>query len=561
MSYSFLLEMAWKSAAISGAVLALAMLLRSRSAADRGALLRVGVVTLLLLPVVSLLLPSLIVETAAPEAAPVAARVPEPAALLAASAAPATALPDGASLAAPGSMTPMAASADLTGDWNDPGILFLLLYVGGLLMVGGRLAIGVRALARWTAEAADVECGQWQAALARAASGRGVRLLVSDEVKSPLSWGWRRPAILLDPDTLRRPDDADAILAHEVAHIVRGDWPSLICSRVAVALFWFNPLVWRLDREVAQQAEEAADSYAIARVEPTRYAQTLLDWARTSGGLVPANAMAGSEHGLARRVRALLDGRAGRRSGSVWTFAAMAACAAIAAPVAALEFVPQAPEAPELPDSVETPEGPAAPAAPEFEAADAPLATVPLAPAPPVRASLVAPSAPIAHPTPVAAPAPAAAPAPPRPPIASLQALAFAPRVPAPVIDEKAIQAEVDAAVAEAMRTSVNVRIDAERIAADAQRAADAALAGSAHGMLAGADGMERGADRMREEARRLRDRNYRERQIAKEAARGHRVTHEDLLEAAEGMEEGAQGMREGAREMRQAAREMRRRS
>ncbi|PSJ40494.1 M56 family metallopeptidase [Allosphingosinicella deserti] len=566
MSYSFLLEMAWKSAAISGAVLLLALLLRSRSAADRGALLRVGIVMLLLLPAVSLLMPSLVVETAATETAPVAASEAAP---VLASPAAATALPDGASLAAPGALTAMSAEGSAAGDWNDPGILFLLLYVGGLLMVGGRLAIGIGTLARWTREAAEVECLAWRTALGRAAADRDIRLLVSDDVRSPLSWGVRRPVILLDPDTLRRHDDADAILAHEVAHIVRGDWLSLIGSRIAVALFWFNPLVWRLDREVAQQAEEAADSYAVARVEPTRYAQTLLDWARVSGGLVPANAMAGSEHGLARRVRALLDGRAGRRSGSFWTFAAMAACAAVAAPVAALEFVPQAPEpveADEAPDAVEAAGAPQAPDAPT-------LGTVPIPPAPPLR------SARPGHPAPPAAPAPATPavaagaatpPTSPSPParISSLHALAFAPRHPEPIIDEKAIQAEVDAAVADAMRTSVTVRIDAERIAAnaeriaaDAQRAAETALAGSAHGMLAGADGMDRGAEKMRAEARKLRNRDYREREIARQAARGHHVTHDDLLEAADGMEEGAEGMREGAREMRQAAKEMRRRS
>jgi hypothetical protein len=62
----------------------------------------------------------------------------------------------------------------------------------------------------------------------------------------------------------------------------------------------------------------------------------------------------------------------------------------------------------------------------------------------------------------------------------------------------------------------------------------------------------------MEEQARRFRDRGYREQIIAREAARGHRVTHEQLLEAAEGMEEGARGMRDGAREMREAAQRMR---
>ena len=100
--------------------------------------------------------------------------------------------------------------------------------------------------------------------------------MVSDAVPSPLSWGWRNPVILIDPDTLDEPEEAAAILAHEIAHVARRDWPVLMLTRIAATLFWFNPLVWLLEREVVQQAEEAADCEAARCVEPARYARTLL---------------------------------------------------------------------------------------------------------------------------------------------------------------------------------------------------------------------------------------------------------------------------------------------
>ena len=58
MDVSFFGEMAWKSALISGAALALAYVLRSRAAADRALVLRLGVFMLLLLPVIALSLPA-----------------------------------------------------------------------------------------------------------------------------------------------------------------------------------------------------------------------------------------------------------------------------------------------------------------------------------------------------------------------------------------------------------------------------------------------------------------------------------------------------------------------
>jgi len=545
MSYDFLIEMGWKSAAIAGGALLLAAMLRSRSASDRGAVLKVAVALLLALPAIALFAPALEIATPAP--APAAATAPlAPLPLAAVEAIPVPAV------AAP------APSAG--GDWDDPSLLFFLLYVGGVLMVGGRLLAGLWTLRRWTRGAAEVEAPEWRAALVRAGGDPlSIRLLACEDASSPLSWGLRHPVILLDRGTLRTPEEADAILAHEVAHVVRRDWPSLILSRLAVALFWFNPLVWRLDREVAQQAEEAADSDAAAKVEPARYAQTLLDWARLSGGsALPANAIAAGEPGLSRRVKAILDGRVARRSGSAWAVAAMLGCAAFAAPVAALKFVPEAPEAPPAPLAPLAPPAPAAPAA-----ARAPLAPLsPLAPAAPLaglaQLAALAPQAPLA-------PQAGRPPLPPAPPMAVAAALrasdharAAAHAAARPNIDGAAIEAEVERAVAEAMR-SVDIGAEASRAAGEAAAAVVAGMKHGAVGMEAGARSMEAGADRMRSEAARLKSsKAYRDDVIRRNAARGERVTHEQLLEAAEEMEDGAKEMRDGAREMREAAVDMR---
>jgi beta-lactamase regulating signal transducer with metallopeptidase domain len=532
MTYDFLIEMAWKSAAIAGGALLLAALLRSSAAADRGAVLKVAVALLLALPAIALFAPALEIETAAPPpaavSAPAAAAAFEPLAVAPAPASPAIASP-----------------AD---NWDDPSLVFFLLYAGGVAMVGGRLLAGLLTLRRWTRAAREVEAPEWREALARAGGDSlSIRLLASEDATSPLSWGLRRPVILLDRDTLRAPAQADAILVHEVAHVARRDWPSLILSRLAVALFWFNPLVWRLDREVAQQAEEAADSDAAAAVEPALYAQTLLDWARLSGAnALPANAIAAGEPGLAKRVKAILDGRVARRSGSFWAVAAMLGCAAFAAPVAALDFVEAAPEAP---------------SAPPAPVASAPLAVPTVPPVPGV-----APRAAPAPLPPMAARAPRAPLPPAMPPLAiaaaaraSAHAAAAAQAAERPYVDEAAIEAQVAAAVAEASRAA---EVRSEEITRHVEQAVEAAMAGiaaGARGMENGAAGMERGAANMLAEARRLRDPAYREEKIREAKARGKHITHEDLLEAAEGMEEGAEGMREGAQEMREAAEDMRR--
>src|SRR5688500_1332131 len=357
MDFSFFADMAWKSALIAGAALAFAHVLRSRSAADRALVLRLGVAMLLLLPLIALWLPALeIVAFAAPEPVEtIALSELQLAALMAATPAPEPTI------------------------WDDPTPLVILAYLGGLAMVGSRLLAGLWMLGRWTRAAEEVTCPEWLAAFDRVRwvvpNAESVRLLVSSDVPSPLSWGWRRPVILIDPDTLDQPEDAEAILAHEAAHVARRDWPVLMLTRTAATLFWFNPLVWLLEREVVQQAEEAADCEAAERVEPARYAETLLNWAQANS-MVPANSIAPSARALGRRIKAILDRRMRERpSGSAWTAFAMIACIAIATPVAAMQLVaadpPPPPAAPSAAAAAAAPLAPAAPPAPGAPAAPA----------------------------------------------------------------------------------------------------------------------------------------------------------------------------------------------
>lgn len=589
MDVSFFVQMGWKSALIAGAALGLAYVLRSRAASDRAMVLRIGVTMLLLLPLAALFLPSLQIEAfSAPAAAPTAAAAPAPVPVV-------TETPSTyAYVPGPEVQPSYVQAADsqpaASTIWDDPTPLVLLAYLGGLLMVGGRLLIGLFLLRRWTRNAHDVTDPEWLAAFARVRGADDrTRLMASDAVPSPLSWGWRRPVILIDPDTLDEPQEADAILAHEMAHVARKDWLALMLTRIAATVFWFNPVVWLLEREIVQQAEEAADSEAARHVEPARYAQTLLTWAQINGGMVAANSIAPKHSALGRRIRAILDRRE-RPRGSAWTKIAALTCVAIATPIAAVQLVQAA-----QPAAPGTPSAPFAPPAP---------------PAPPVAGT------------------PATPPAPPAP-VADLHELGnisrevhtalaeVLPRIPEIVaasmasIDPDEIDRNVQQALREAepelrrlngperervraevrralqqareqmsrargdmarardemARVRVEMQAQAPRIALamrEAQRAAaiaPQAIAMSMHassaGMAHGAEGMERGAQRMEEQARRFRDSSYREQVIARERARGHNVTHQDLLEAANGMEEGARGMREGAREMREAARHM----
>jgi beta-lactamase regulating signal transducer with metallopeptidase domain len=570
MSFDFLLELAWKSALISGAALALAFLLRRRSAGERSALL--GTVAL---PVITLLLPALpVVTSTVHEAAPVAVTP----AMLAAVAA-----------AAP---EPAAAPSVL----DDPSLLVEWLWAGGAAMVLLRLAAGLWMLRRWTRGGEPIASAAWQDALARTTAEAGVTrpvALLRADVTAPLSWGLFRPVILIDADTAREAGEAEAVLAHEVAHVARGDWLVLILSRLAVALFWFNPLMWLLERQIVREAEEAADARALVHVEPARYAQALLSCAQQYAALrLPASGMA--DAALGQRVRAILERRlAAGAPNPRWIRLVVIAVAAVAAPIAALKpvqaIVRAAPTAPLPPVAPPVPAAlPAVPAAPLPPLPPVLPAGVPVAPGAPVApAAPAAPAAPgllAAAMAAVAPPAPPVPPAPPAPPR----------RVQGGMVDGAEISREVQEALAEAQvereqalreaeqerrealreagearrealrhvdtaRIAREAGAQAARAAADAQRQVRISMAAGAEGMMRGAEGMERGARQMDEEAERLRSPGYRAQQIAKAAREGRHLTDEELVRAIPKLHGGADGMRRGAAEMRRSAEKMRR--
>src|SRR6185503_13831227 len=190
--------------------------------------------------------------------------------------------------------------------------------------------------------------GHWLSALARAQRRMGFKhgtaLLTSNELASPISWGLMRPVILLNSRAVEASGEAEAIIAHELAHVARMDWVKLLLSRVATALFWFNPLVWILAREAHQLREEAADDAVLgADIADTDYAQLLVAVARHEclGLLLGAHGVAPSKSSLARRVARVLDGTSvrgpGARSFAVGVFVG---AVVVAAPLAALTFTP-----------------------------------------------------------------------------------------------------------------------------------------------------------------------------------------------------------------------------
>ena len=334
MSLGLMFELAWKSGLIAAAALAGASLLRARPASERVAVLRLGVVLLLAFPVLVAVTPSLRIE------APALFARATPAERGIDAASPGAARPVEIETAPMSSASPPAQEKNIPVR-VDPVVAMLGLWGAGVGFLMLRLLAGVVLLHRWTRRGAPVCDARWLAALARAdEGGRSPALRASPSVASPLSWGWRPSIILLDVNSLDQAGRADAVLAHEMGHVRHRDWLFLMASRLLVALFWFNPLVWLLQRELARQSEQAADAWAAGRVGRVDYAAALVAMA-SRGRPHAALGMAAPKGEIARRVVAILNVTSG--CGRPWGAAlASVVCLGVATPLAAIEL--RAPE-------------------------------------------------------------------------------------------------------------------------------------------------------------------------------------------------------------------------
>ena len=105
-------------------------------------------------------------------------------------------------------------------------------------------------------------------------------LYLSDRVTSPAVYGIFRPKIVLPASTPEA--DYPMILAHETAHVRRGDNLFRLIAFLSVALHWFNPLAWVFLRCYLSDAEEACDERVLSKLDEEGrrdYARCLLNQA------------------------------------------------------------------------------------------------------------------------------------------------------------------------------------------------------------------------------------------------------------------------------------------
>ncbi|HEY0022006.1 MAG TPA: M56 family metallopeptidase [Longimicrobium sp.] len=241
---------------------------------------------------------------------------------------------DGAAAGCPSADAACAAGAQPAGRERKGGAPWAVLWTVGALALAARTAGGVLTLRSLARGAAEVQAGGWVSILddARrdAGIGRRVRLLVAAGETAVLTWGVRRPAILLPASASAwSAERMRAVILHELQHVRRRDALYDVAAQVALVIHWPNPLAWYAVGRLRSERERACDSGVVAAgISPLSYAGHLVDLARTMNrGASHGLAVIGAGAGFEGRVVTLMRQRppaVGGRS-IAWIAAAAAA--------------------------------------------------------------------------------------------------------------------------------------------------------------------------------------------------------------------------------------------
>lgn len=111
---------------------------------------------------------------------------------------------------------------------------------------------------------------------------RPIVLSRSHHIDSPMSFGLFKPQIILPPQSQTWSTSVMTdVLLHELSHIKRLDWITMMLAWFVASIYWINPLMWFAIRHLHEEAENSCDTAVLhAGRSETEYAESLLSVAQ-----------------------------------------------------------------------------------------------------------------------------------------------------------------------------------------------------------------------------------------------------------------------------------------
>jgi beta-lactamase regulating signal transducer with metallopeptidase domain len=239
--------------------------MRRSSAALRHLLLSAAALSLLVLPLASLAMPSWNIvpaEASAPEGTP----------------------KGGAAVGGSSPGLPETGSPTGTGALKVHWLTWLLIVWGA----GGSILLlrllGGKVYGCWIAGRAPAVDDRRLLDMVRVVSGRfgitrRIQVVESDHLKVPFVCGLLRSRLITPPGAKEWSSERmEAVLLHELAHIKRMDILVQFFAQIACCMYWMNPLTWIMERRLFIERERACDDMVITRdIKASNYAGHLME--------------------------------------------------------------------------------------------------------------------------------------------------------------------------------------------------------------------------------------------------------------------------------------------
>ncbi|MHC4672798.1 MAG: M56 family metallopeptidase [Planctomycetota bacterium] len=270
-----LLHFIWQGAALAVLLALLMLLLRNRSANSRYLLGCLGLILMIALPAITYVvipIPDLPAPAITAEISEVSSdlKLPPvsiPIALL--DREPVPALP-GPSVSAPTITASEPWYQGLSARCEPYLPWLVMVWLAGVMILSLRLLTGWVRVQRIKQRYVQPAAVRWQAMVVnlshRLKISRPVQLLSSSITKVPIAIGWLKPVILLPASALTglTPEQVQAILAHELAHIRRYDYLINLLQTVIETLLFYHPAIWWLSHRIRIERENCCDDLAVA---------------------------------------------------------------------------------------------------------------------------------------------------------------------------------------------------------------------------------------------------------------------------------------------------------
>ena len=242
--------------------------------------------------------------------------------------------------------------------------LLVAVWLVGVAVLTARTAWGWLRIRQLHHGALAAPSSRWQATANRLAASLGIHRRVHvadcDRLDAPAVIGWVRPVILVPVAALSNLTiaQADAILAHELAHIRRHDYLVNLFQTVAETLLFYHPAVWWLSGRLRLEREHCCDDVAVSiSGDAVGYAEALA--AIEARRSAPAFAMAAGGGSLVGRIRRILGVSSPAPSSTGWIVAPVLAGVLTLGAAALAQVQPAAPAAPRPPAAPSAPAPPA----------------------------------------------------------------------------------------------------------------------------------------------------------------------------------------------------------